>query len=413
MSAANGSSRVFLRGLPDGGPRRSLARRRRRPATAASLLLWALAAQPSRSKAAEADFFVALHYGVDAEVRGCWEEAEFRRSVARRLGYDPFRDDAAIDVQVRVGGAANAVDGHVDWRKANGTVMGERRFVAKDANCAKLLTEMSFAVALQIELLRPKPPVAAGSPAKGGSATSGPAPSAAAVAAPPPSVSSPAAPPAAGSASAASPAPAPPPAAPSPAATKRDISEERATERPARKKPTEEVPPPAPESAAQWSMWVGVGPSLAWRISPAVTGDARMFFGVRRGDLSLEIGAEATYPSSERRWDGSGFRQTLIGGALSLCGHLQSLSACALGRASQVRVTGLGVDSPRSPAGFAAQAGLRLAGTIELGGSWFAAVHLDGLGLLNSCTVVLNEAPVWEMPRLGLLAGIDVSARFR
>jgi hypothetical protein len=56
---------------------------------------------------------------------------------------------------------------------------------------------------------------------------------------------------------------------------------------------------------------------------------------------------------------------------------------------------------------------LRLAGTIELGGSWFAAVHLDGLGLLNSCTVVLNEAPVWEMPRLGLLAGIDVSARFR
>jgi hypothetical protein len=370
-----------------------------------------LVALPSSGRAAEADFFVVLHFGVDAEARGCPDETEFRRSVAHRLGYDPFREEAAIIVRVRVGGTASAVDGHVDWRKTNGTIMGERQFVAKDANCAKLLTEMSFAVALQIELLHPKTPAAAGPAARGGGAASGPAPSAATVAAPPPAGSSPAA-----SASATSPpasaSAATPPATPPATATKPDISEELAAERRAREKAKEEAPPATPKSPALWSMWAGIGPSLAWGISPAVTGDARLFFGIRRSDLSLEIGVEATYPSTERRWDGSGFRQTLIGGGLALCGHLQSLSACALGRASQVRVTGLGVDKRRSPTGFAAQAGLRLAAAMELGGPWFAAIHLDGLGLLTPCTVVLNDVPVWEMPRLGLLAGLDVAARF-
>jgi hypothetical protein len=396
MSAANGTSRILSRGLPSGGARRPCAR----GLLAAAVLLLGAMGQPTRSRAAEADFFVALHYGIDAEVRGCWDEAEFRRSVAHRLGYDPFREDAAIEVRVRVGGTASAVDGHVDWRKVSGTVMGERQFVAKDANCTKLLTEMSFAVALQIELLRPKARVAAGPAARGGGAASGPAPSAAAVAASPPSVSSPAA-----SASATSSPAAPPAAAPKP-----DLSEELAAERRAREKA--EPPPAAPKSPGLWSMWVGIGPALAWRISPVVTGDARLFFGIRRNALSLEIGAEATYPATKRRWDDSGFRQSLIGGALALCGHLQSLSACALGRASQVRVTGLGVDESRSPTGFAAQAGLRLAATWEIGGPWFAAVHLDGLGLLTSCTILLNQVPVWEMPRLGILAGLDVAARF-
>ena len=59
-----------------------------------------------------------------------------------------------------------------------------------------------------------------------------------------------------------------------------------------------------------------------------------------------------------------------------------------------------------------AQAGLRLAATLELGDTWFAAAHLDGLGLLTPCTVELNRAVVWEMPRLGGLVGIDLAARF-
>ena len=363
--------------------------------------------------AAETDLYVALHYAVESSVRACWDEAEFRRNVANRIGYDPFRGDASIDVRVRVGGAANAVDGHVEWRKANGLLMGERRFVAKDGNCAKLLTEMSFAVGLQIELLRPKAPTGTGpvSSAKGGGAASSPAPGAAAAATPPPSAPAPASAPLATPSRPLPPAAAPPPVA-APLPPKPDVADEPPDEPPPREEAAAAIKATAATPSSRWAMWIGGGPSLAWRISPSLTADGRLFLGIRRDHLSLEMGAEASYPSTERRWDDSGFRQTVIGGTLALCGHHASVFACLLGRASEMRVTGLGVDRARAPVGFVAQAGLRLATTLELGDTWFAVAHLDGLGLLTPCTVELNRAVVWEMPRLGGLVGIDLAARF-
>jgi hypothetical protein len=415
MSARYENKRLFLRGSPS-REWASPKRRVRRPGWPSnSLLVFAftmmvlLTRPPSRAVAAEGDLYVVLHYSVDASVRGCWEEAEFRRSVAHRIGYDPFREDAPLVVQVRVGGAISAVDGHVEWRKANGLLMGERRFVAKDDNCTKLLTEMSFAVGLQIELLRPKASAGGGavSAAKGSGSTSGSAPNTTVVAAPPTSVATPSAPPTAATSAASSSTP--PPATKSEA----DTTERPPAERQPRAKVADEDARSTAGAASRWPMWLGIGPSLAYRISPAVTADARLFLGLRRNDLSLEVGAEASYPSTERQRDGSGFRQTLIGGTLAICAHRQSLSACALGRASQVRISGIGVDKPRSPTGLVAQAGLRLAAALELGSAWFLAGHLDALGLLTSSTVQLNRVPVWEMPRLGLLAGIDLAARFR
>jgi hypothetical protein len=339
--------------------------------------------------AAENDLYVAANYAVDPSVRGCWDEDEFRRSVAHRIGYDPFREDAPINVRIHVGGSASAVDGHVEWRKANGLLMGERRFVAKDGNCAKLLTEMSFAVGLQIELLRPNAaPAPAGPVARAPAATTSP-----------PRTSSDG-PSAATSAGATAPPPKPAPEKPEkPKAEKTD-------------EPREEPAPPSSGSPA-WRAWLGLGPSLAWRLGPGVTSEARLFFAARRNDFSLEIAAEATYPSSERRWDGSGFRQYLAGGAVAVCRHHDWLSGCALGRASAVLVNGLGVDSPRSPSGVVAHAGVRLGAALPLGGPWLLAARLDGLVLLTSSKVVLNGAQVWDMPRLAGLAGVDLIVRFR
>jgi hypothetical protein len=345
--------------------------------------------RPTPVRAAETELQVVLQYGVDASVRGCSDEAEFRRSVAHRIGYDPFRDDAPLNVRVRVGGAANAVDGHVEWRKANGMLMGERRFVAKDGNCAKLLTEMSFAVGLQIDLLRPKAPAPAGTVAAGTAAGGAEARST----------------PGSGNTSVSAEQPA-------------TIKGSEPNEKPSiatREKPSVATEP-KPETQAwspRWSMWLGGGPSLAWRLSPSLTADGRLFLGIRRGNLSLELGAEATYPSSERRWDGSGFRQHLVGGTLALCGHHAWFSACGLGRGNAVLVTGVGVDNPRSPAGFVVQAGGRLAASFPLHGDWCWGGHVDGVALLTPSRVVLNDARVWDMPRLGVLAGMDLMARFR
>ena len=357
-------------------------------------------ALPIRSAvAAEADFFVNLRYEIDGSIQRCWDEEEFRGSVARRVGYDPFRENAPISVLVRVGGTARAVDGRVEWRSANGTGMGERRFVARDGRCSRLLTELSFAVSLQIELLRPKAPAGASAAPSAGAGTtaSASAPIAATVAAPP--------------ASTLPPAPLPP-ATPPPAAHEPDLAPLGKSRRPS-ETAAPKIAPTAADDSPPWPMWVGIAPSIAWGISPSITADARLFLGVRRNDISVEAGAEASYPSTERQWDGTGFRHSLIGGSAAVCGHRQAISACVLGKASQVRVAGLGVDQPRSPTGFAAQAGLRLAASRDLGESWFATAHIDALGLLVPCTIALNRVGVWDMPRLGALAGIELAARFR
>jgi hypothetical protein len=417
-AVARGVAGGVVRPLCPAGLGRGKARsgRRWKQVVAAAAVLWSLEARLStRASAAETNLHVVLRYAVDASVRGCWDEAQFRRSVAQRIGYDPFREDASLDVRIHVGGTELAVDGLVEWRKANGVLMGERRFIAKDGDCVKLLTEMSFATGLQIELLRPKAPagVGASTVASGGVPIPSSAPIPSVAAAPPASVATAAAPSPTAQPAAAPPSFTPHPSGPSASASQPNIASEHSSAIHPREKTSDEGVAAAPKASPRWPMWVGIGPSLAWRLSPAVTADARLFLGIQRNDLSLEIGTEVSYPSTERRWDGSGFRQMLVGGTLALCRHQQSFSACALGRASQVRVYGLGVDRPRSPNGFVAQAGLRLAATMELGSAWFLAAHLDGLGLLTPSTVVLNQAAAWKMPRLGGLAGIELLARFR
>ena len=360
------------------------------------------AAQPVRgARAAEADLYVSLRYEVAGSVRACWDEVEFRRGIANQIGYDPFRDDASVIVLVRVGGTAHAVDGMVEWRKEGGVGMGERRFAAKDGNCSNLLTEMSFAIGLQIELLRTTPPTTAGLSASSGSSTAA-ASTRMATATPPSLAEIPMTLP-----QTAVPAASPPLATPAP-----DRSTSAKERRPSDIANSPAIAP-AEGNSPHWPMWVGIGPSLAWGISPSITASTRLFLGVRQSEFSLELGGEASYPSTERHWDGSGFRQSLIGASAAVCGHRGATSACVVGKASQIRVTGLGVDQPRSPTGFVAQAGLRFAAAMDLGGPWFAAAHIDALGLLTPNTIVLSQAGVWDMPRLGALAGIDLAARFR
>lgn len=339
----------------------------------------ATASLPARNTvAAEADFFITLEYAIDSSVRGCPNETEFRRTVVHQLGYDPFRDDALLSMVIRVGGSARAVNGQVDWRNESGKDMGQRRFLAKDGNCSNLLTEIGFAVALQIQLLRTTEPAEKRDTA-----------------------STPAKPPNTDAAAPAALAPATP--APNLAASAPEQRENAGSR----------MEPGVAQIYSRWPMWLGIGPSMAWGVSPSMTASARLFLGARRENMSIEIGAEANLPSTARQTDNSGFRQSLFGASAAICGHRHAISGCALGKVGQAQVSGFGVDQPRSAVGIVGQAGLRLAGTVKLGGPWFASAHLDGLGLLTPYTVELNQVEQWKMPRLSALAGIDLLARFR
>lgn len=343
-----------------------------------ALVFGATALFPSpRAAAASPELYVDLRYEVEGPASRCWDEAELRRSVAKMVRYDPFRAESEVHVVVHVGGTSRAVDGRVEWRNARGDRIGERRFSAKDGNCIKLLTEMSFAVGLQIELLRPKPnspEVSTGTSAPSRATT-----------------------PPVGSSDTQSP---PKPTQP---------NEEG---QPFRSAEVTNVRALSSRPGSRSSTWVGGGPALALGVAPSLTGHARLFLGVRRDDFSAELGAEGTLPVSERRGDGSGFREHFLGVGAALCAHRALFSACVLGKVSALSVTGFGVDVTRSPNSLLMHTGLRVAATWPLAGRWFAVPHFDTLWLLTPRAVELNRLEMWTMPRLAGLAGIDVAARF-
>lgn len=355
------------------------------------------------AEAASPEFYVNLGYQVEGAAEHCWDESEFRRSVAKMVRYDPFRSDSAVHLSVHVGGTSHAVDGRVEWRNAQGARIGERRFSAKDGNCIKLLTEMSFAVGLQIELLRPKATPAAPSAATTAASPSTTPPTTAPGTTPPATPAGTTPPPApAGTTPPATPGGTPLPASPKTGAATSPTSTTPPT---STAPPTSTIPP-------RWSTWLGGGPALALGIAPSLAGHARLFFAVRRDDLSGELAIEGTLPVSERRSDGSGFREQLLGGGAALCGHRFALSACLLGKVSVLRASGFGVDETRSPNSLLLHTGLRVAATWQLARHWFALPHFDTLLLLTPRVVELDHVPMWAMPRFGASAGIDLAARF-
>ena len=70
-----------------------------------------------------------------------------------------------------------------------------------------------------------------------------------------------------------------------------------------------------------------------------------------------------------------------------------------------------GSSRPVSPWGTFGEVGARLAGTWELG-RFVVSVHADALVMLSRWNVVLNDAVVWSVPRVGGVVGADVALRF-
>jgi len=151
-----------------------------------------------------------------------------------------------------------------------------------------------------------------------------------------------------------------------------------------------------------------VGLSLA----PETDLDVRLFAAVRYWFASIELGGEATIPSTGRLDDRSGFRYRALAGTLALCGHLRWWSACGVGKLAQIRVEGFGVDQSFSPAGTQPWAGVRLAFTHRLWRRLSASVNAEGLRSLAPWTVEVNHTPAWRTPAWGLHFGLDLGATF-
>jgi hypothetical protein len=314
--------------------------------------------------------FVDLKYEVDPALPGCPSADEFLSMVARRLGYDPHREDSTLGVRVRVRSAGTGIEGTIDWSTLEDQRTGERRFASQSENCREMTTTMGFVLAVQIQLMATEP--AAESTAQSAQTE--------------PTVrqgSQPSQVPAHGNRKA------PPPTQ------------------------TPSGPPRSAPSSTPWSVMVGVGPSIGFGLGPDPVAQGRLSLSLRFGPAALELGAEASLPSTTRLAQGGGFRHELILGTLAVCGWYGTIFTCGLVKLGRIQVHGTGVDKSASPAGFVAQAGPRLAYYLGLGDRLGLLGHVGTFYSLTPWTVDLNHVAVWTMPRFSAVAGIALTAHFR
>jgi hypothetical protein len=318
-----------------------------------AVALGALSAVASFGRVARAgsQTFVTLDYEVPPDASGCPDADEFRASVARQLHYDPFRPTADRQVAVQIARKDAGFDGRIRWTDAEGRWVGDRRLTSRKSDCGEIAASVAFAVAVQVQML--------------------------ATLAPPPE-----------------PEPPPPPPPPPPAP------------------PVIEAPPPPPPAVKRLTLSVGLGPALALGMAPEATGIGRLFVSGRRAWFSLELAADAAWPATQHAADGSGFSLDRYAGDAAACGHARAFAACVTATLGVLRARGTGVDVPATPTGLFSQAGARIAATLDFGDRYFAAARVDGLVMLTSWTVTLNQSVAWTTPRVGTLIGVDVGARF-
>ena len=88
--------------------------------------------------------FVTLEYEVDPGVNGCPAAAEFRSTVERQLGYDPFRSAADRRVAVQIGRKGTSFDGRIRWSDDRGRWVGDRRLASRRQDCRRYRDKSGF-----------------------------------------------------------------------------------------------------------------------------------------------------------------------------------------------------------------------------------------------------------------------------
>jgi hypothetical protein len=174
-------------------------------------------------------------------------------------------------------------------------------------------------------------------------------------------------------------------------------------------------PASAPPAPSGLSVAAGAGAAAGVGLAPGVVALGRVFGSLAWSHVALELGGEATVPSTSaiRRADGAGFSHRLLLASLAGCGVTSHVSGCVLGKIGQIRVAGDGVDLPATSSGVIVQSGLRLAVAQTLGRRVLVVAHADGIAFLTRAVVTLDGMPVWTTPRIAATFGVDVGVRFR
>lgn len=317
------------------------------PGLALLLLSWCAPGQAL----AQPDLRVVLDYSADPAL-ACPSAAELSASVTKQLGYDSFTTDTTEPrLRIVISKQAERAAAQMEWFDRQQRSEGERRLLS-DGNCAELVNNLAFAVAVQIQLH--------------------------AAANTPPAIPAPAAP-----------AVPPPPLATPP---KR---------------------PPTRTNRPLREIFVGAGAMVRNGLSPGVSPGVRVFGALSTDRWVLELSAHTTLPSERQQADGTGFSSRELGASFAPCLNRPPIGLCAVGTLSLLHVRGQGVDQIRSPssatAGFGGRLQLRWPALERFG----VVVQGEALAVLFPREVLLNQQSVWSTAPLAFTAILDFAAIFR
>ncbi|HEX6271557.1 MAG TPA: hypothetical protein VFZ53_00885 [Polyangiaceae bacterium] len=323
----------------------------------------------ARAALAAPRLFVELDYEPDATLSGCPTEGAFKAMVEQQLGYDPVRSPSDRKIIARASAVAAGVRGVVEWYDATGALSGQRELSSESAECAALARAMSFAIAVQIQLLTEEAEAEAARDAELAE-TAGPNP----------------------------------PKPPAPGANVATAQAERdAAASPAR----------SSEGTPAWRFSLGAGPTVGFGLAPETVFEARVFVAAEYDGLSVEAGGEGSLTSRHDTDSGQGFEQSVAFGSLAGCAALRPISTCVVGKLGRLGVEGYGVDDPHTDSGLVSQLGLRLALGGSLSGPWLGALRAEALASLAPWEVTLDERSVWKTPLFSLGVGADLAVLFQ
>ncbi len=126
-----------------------------------AVLVWVLALAGVAS-ASQPVTRTRLDYARTPAAASCPDEGAMRRSVAERLGYDPFHDEGGRTLRARVDRPSEwAVE--IRLLDPEGVLIGERQLSSPGNDCAELASSTALAIAIALDplvLARPTPPPA-------------------------------------------------------------------------------------------------------------------------------------------------------------------------------------------------------------------------------------------------------------
>jgi hypothetical protein len=333
------------------------------------------AASPAAGYAAQS---ARLVYSRSTDAAACPTEAELRRAVARRLGYDPFVAVSNRTVVAEIRSLSRGLAARVYVVGDASTAGGARELTADDRDCTELLAAVALAISIAIdpdaldrEVSDEATPIASERDKTQPSEATAVPPAAAQT----------------------------PPALPEVSKAEPAHPIVIAGDQP------KQATPPAATKESHWTL--GVSASIAHGPTPDPTISLGLGAGLTRKHLAMQLEPRLLLPATSRAQPSSvkvyGYGIDWVLGASN-----GSWLAGILGEFDLLVSRG-NVALPRTDRSWLIAAGPRLAYRRPISKSWFLAANVDGLVVLRSVDMRVDGSSAFMTPPLVPRGGVSVN----